>query len=183
MSLRALLNDQPQDPDSFLSTFLNQGHQDVDKDLWAVLHEIPQDDDVYQNGYPMDVEMTNVPQTLTAPSDTSENCNKFFPDDTDQHGRLRIAMWGVMRSNWKMRNKPEPSPTDLLQFTAKTVGEDAHVNYSCLMHHEAALCTFVSNRVSRTLHHLRNSIGLRPFPCEGGDDELWYVLHLEPRGY
>lgn len=131
---------------------------------------------------------SNVPRTSTTPADANEDYEEYknyFPEDTDQHKRLRIAMHDVMTSEWKIRDELEPTSRDLLQFCVKTVGAEGSTTFKCLMYHNKKPCEDTWNRAERALAHVRKFIDLRPFPCEGYHDAPGYALLqlLELRAY
>lgn len=119
---------------------------------------------------------------LARDSDTShdavedyEEYKSFFPESTERHRQLRIAMHEVMTSEWKLRNELEPTSRDLLQFSSKVFGKDGVTTFKCLMWHgKSEECDKTWNRAERILAHLRGSIDLRPFACEGSEaDDAW----------
>ena len=88
-------------------------------------------------------------------------------------------MHAVLNSEWKARNELEPSSREILQFSTRvlsdgsTEGEEAGtVKYRCLLYHNGEECKGRWARAERMLAHLRGSIDLRPFACEGEGD-VW----------
>jgi hypothetical protein len=172
MSLRALLNDEPLEPSAALQ---------------ALLNDEPQGPIIYLPPCPSPSSLavpaiasidSNIPRTSTSPPDVNEDYKEyiqFFPDNTEPHRQLRVAMHHIMVSDWKIRNEFEPSPEHLLQFTLRPEGS---LTFTCLMYHKKGPCKGRWARPDRMLAHVRTSIDLRPFLCKMGNDTGWYVLHL-----
>jgi hypothetical protein len=102
----------------------------------------------------------------------------FFPLQTEAHRQLRVAMHHILNSEWKLRNELEPTPQDILQFSTRvsidstTDGEESVTfKYRCLLYHGGEKCNKSWTRAERMLAHLRGSIDLRPFACEGAGGE------------
>lgn len=120
---------------------------------------------------------SNLTQPSSNPTDDVKDYPEyqhFFPLQTETHRRLRVAMYQILNSEWKLRNELEPTSQDILQFStrvmigATTDGDDsATFKYRCLLYHGGEICNKTWARAERMLAHLRGAIDLRPFACEG----------------
>ena len=118
--------------------------------------------------------LTQLPESSTTGSQDYPEYIHFFPLQTENHRRLRVAMHYVMTSEWKLRNELEPTSRHILQFSARIPndgtkdGEEAGLfSYRCLLYHGGKTCDRTWARAERMLAHLRGAIDLRPFACEG----------------
>lgn len=107
--------------------------------------------------------------TLDPSQDYAEYAS-YFPLRTEEHRRLRVALHGVMTSQWKLQNELEPTPQHMLQFSQRSVNNDGNALYRCLFYHKGKACEKTWNRPERILAHLRKEIELRPFVCDGEND-------------